>query len=57
MTNGLCASLHVSREEALALMAAAELEEKVRGERLTLEELGRLSDAWTERKTERKTEA
>ena len=57
MTNGLCASLHVSREEALALMAAAELDGKVRGERLTLEELGRLSDAWTERKTERKTEA
>lgn len=57
MTNGLCASLQISREEALALMAAAELEEKVRGERLTLEELGRLSDAWTARKTERKTEA
>ena len=48
MTNGLCASLHLEREEALALMAAAGLDEKIRGERLTLEQLAALADAWTE---------
>ena len=51
MTNGLCASLHLEREEALALMAAAGLDEKIRGERLTLEQLAALADAWTERKS------
>ena len=49
MTNGLCASLRLSREDALALMSAAELDPRIRGEKLTLEELGRLADAWTER--------
>ncbi|MBQ3705331.1 MAG: ribosomal RNA small subunit methyltransferase A [Clostridia bacterium] len=53
MTNGLCASLHLNREEALALMGRAGLDEKIRGERLTLEELARLSDAWTEMKEEK----
>jgi len=48
MTNGLCASLHIEREEALALMSAAGLDEKIRGERLTLEQLAALADAWTE---------
>ncbi len=46
MTNGLCASLHLSREEALGLMEKAGLDERIRGEKLTLEELGRLADAW-----------
>ena len=49
MTNGLCASLHVDRAEALALMEKAGLEEKIRGERLTLQQLGALADAWAER--------
>ena len=53
MTNGLCASLHLNREEALALMREAELDEKIRGERLTLEQLGRLADAWAARRRER----
>ena len=48
MTNGLCASLRLPREEALGLMRAAGLDERIRGERLTLEELARLADAWTE---------
>ena len=49
MTNGLCASLHLSREEALELMSRAGLPIQIRGEKLSLEELGRLADAWTER--------
>ena len=48
MTNGLCASFRVEREQALALMAAAGLDEKIRGEKLTLEELARLADAVTD---------
>lgn len=48
MTNNLCATFRLSREEALGLMLRAGLDEKIRGEKLTLEELGRLSDAWTE---------
>ena len=52
MTNGLCAALHMERPEAAALMQAAGLDEKIRGEKLTLEELARLSDAYTERKRE-----
>lgn len=47
MTNGLVAALHMERSEAAALMAEAGLEERVRGEKLTLEELARLSDAYT----------
>ena len=47
MTNGLCASFHLERTEAIALMNQAGLDERVRGEKLTLEELCRLSDAWT----------
>lgn len=47
MTNNLCATFHLSREEACGLMRAAGLDERVRGERLTLEELARLSDAYT----------
>ncbi len=48
MTNGLCASLHLSRAEAQELMNRAGLEEKIRGERLTMEQLGALADAWAE---------
>ena len=52
MTNNLCATFRLSREDAVALMHAADLDEKVRGEKLTLEELGRLSDAYTAYKEE-----
>lgn len=47
MTNNLCATFRMSREEAVALMAQAGLDEKIRGEKLTLEELARLADAYT----------
>lgn len=47
MTNNLCAVFHLSREEACGLMRDAGLDERVRGERLTLDELARLSDAYT----------
>jgi len=48
MLNNLCATFRASREQALAWMKAAGLEEKVRGEKLTLAELGRLSDVMEE---------
>ncbi len=51
MTNGLCAALHLERAEALDMMAEAGLDEKVRGEKLSMEELAALSDVWTRRKT------
>ena len=47
MTNGLCAAFHMERAEAVRLMQSAGLDERVRGEKLTLEELARLSDAYT----------
>ena len=47
MANGLVAAFHLEREDALGLIRAAGLDEKVRGEKLSLEELGRLADAWT----------
>ena len=47
MTNGLCAAFHLSREDAVSLMSAAGLDERIRGEKLTMEELARLSDAYT----------
>ena len=47
MTNNLCATFHMERAEAVALMQAAGLDERIRGEKLTLEELARLSDAYT----------
>ena len=47
MTNNLCATFRLSREDAVALMHAADLDEKVRGEKLSLAELGRLADAYT----------
>ncbi len=46
MANGMAASLHMSREEALELIRQAGLDERIRGERLSLEELAALSDAW-----------
>ena len=47
MTNNLCSTFRMERADAVALMTAAGLDEKIRGEKLTLEELGRLSDAYT----------
>ena len=44
MTNNLCATFRLPREDALGLMRDAGLDEKIRGEKLTLEELARLSD-------------
>lgn len=54
MVNNLCATFHMERTEAVSLMQAAGLDEKIRGEKLTLEELARLADAytgWTARET------
>lgn len=47
MTNGLCAAFHMSREDAVSLMTAAGLDDRIRGEKLTMEELARLADAYT----------
>lgn len=44
MVNNLCASLRMERSEALRVMAEAGLDEKVRGEKLTLEELAALAN-------------
>lgn len=48
MTNGLCAALHMEREDALALMAQAGLDARIRGEKLSLNELAALADAYTQ---------
>ncbi len=53
MVNNLCATLRLQREDAVGLMAQAGLDEKIRGERLTLVELGRLADAYTEYREEK----
>ena len=45
MVNNLCATFRVERAQALAWMAVAGLDEKIRGEKLTLEEIASLSDA------------
>ena len=45
MVNNLCASFRMNREDALRVVAEVGLDEKVRGEKLTLEELARLADA------------
>ncbi|SNT94325.1 Ribosomal RNA adenine dimethylase [Aristaeella hokkaidonensis] len=45
MVNNLCASFRMNREEALRVVAEAGLDEKVRGEKLTLEEIAKLADA------------
>ena len=44
MLNNLCATFRTERARAAGWMEAAGLDEKVRGERLTLEELARLAD-------------
>lgn len=48
MTNNLCATFRMDRETAILLMNRAGLDERIRGEKLTMEELGRLSDAYTD---------
>ena len=53
MTNSLVAALHLSREDAREIMRRAELPETVRGEALTMSEMGTLADAWTTWKKER----
>ena len=45
MVNNLCASFRMERAEALRVMAEAGLDEKVRGEKLTLEEIAAIADA------------
>jgi len=45
MANNLCATFRVERAQALKWMAEAGLDEKIRGEKLTLEELAALADA------------
>ena len=45
MLNGLCAAFRINREKAAAWLEKAGIEPMVRGEKLTLEELGRLADA------------
>jgi len=45
MVNNLCASFRMNREDALRVVAEAGLDEKVRGEKLTLEEIAKLADA------------
>ena len=47
MTNNLCATFRMERAQAVELMQAAGLDERIRGEKLTLEELARLADAYT----------
>lgn len=50
MVNNLCATFRMERAQALSLMEKAGLEATVRGEKLTIEELARLADAYTEGK-------
>ena len=50
MTNNLCATFHMDRAQAVALMQAAGLDERVRGEKLTLDELARIADAYHDMK-------
>ena len=45
MLNNLCATFRVERPVAAGWMGAAGLDEKIRGERLTIEEIARLADA------------
>ena len=45
MVNNLCASFRMDREEALRVMAEAGLDEKIRGEKLTLAEIAAIADA------------
>ena len=45
MLNNLCATFRAERSRALAWMNAAGLDERIRGEKLTLEEIAALADA------------
>ena len=45
MLNNLCATFRAERPQALAWMNAACLDERIRGEKLTLEEIAALADA------------
>ena len=45
MVNNLCATFRAERAQALAWMAAAGLDEKIRGEKLTIDEIAELADA------------
>ena len=47
MLNNLCATFRVDRDIAMAWLQTAGLDEKIRGEKMNLEELARLSDAMT----------
>lgn len=53
MVNNLCASFRMDREAALRVMAEAGLDEKIRGEKLTLAELAAIADAITNNSGER----
>jgi len=44
MLNNLCATFRVERAQAAAWMKAAGLDEKIRGEKLSLEEIASLAD-------------
>ena len=48
MLNNLCATFRVDRAQALSWMGKAGLDEKIRGEKLTLEQLGALADVMAE---------
>ena len=50
MTNNLCATFHMERAQAVSLMQSAGLDERIRGEKLTLEELARIADAYYDMK-------
>ena len=52
MANAMMASFRMEKNEAVRWMGKAGLDEKVRGEKLTLEELCCLSDVYTEEKTD-----
>ncbi|MBQ6721604.1 MAG: hypothetical protein IJQ88_05490 [Clostridia bacterium] len=45
MLNNLCATFRAERAQALEWLQAAGLDEKIRGEKLTLEEIAALADA------------
>ncbi len=47
MVNGLCAAFHMERGDAVSLVEKAGLDEKIRGEKLTIGEMARLSDAYS----------
>ncbi|MDO4483380.1 MAG: 16S rRNA (adenine(1518)-N(6)/adenine(1519)-N(6))-dimethyltransferase RsmA [Clostridia bacterium] len=52
MLNNLCATFRMERADAAAIIQSAGLDERIRGEKLTLEELGRIADALYDRKQE-----